>query len=101
MKPGHRDHRHKLLICGDELRELKRHVYAMAEAFGLDAKIDKYKGTRPITLYRWDLECLMDVIDVALDDEEDYPDKSAPEFQALRSLGERLHKEYDDTYAVE
>ncbi len=99
MKPGPRDHRHKLLICGDELRELKRHVYAMAEAFGLDAKIDKYKGTRPITLYRWDLECLMDVIDVALDDEGDYPDKSAPEFQALRRLDERLHKEYDDAYA--
>ena len=57
MKPGPRDHRHKLLICGDELRELKRHTYAMAEAFGLDAKIERYKGTRPITLYRWDLEC--------------------------------------------
>ena len=101
MKPGPRDHRHKLLICGDELRELKRHTYAMAEAFGLDAKIERYKGTRPITLYRWDLECLLDVIDVALDDERDYPDKSAPEFQALKRLGERLRKEYDDTYGDE
>ena len=98
MKPGPRDHRHKLLICGDELRELKRHTYAMAEAFGLDGKIDKYKGTRPIILYRWDLECLMDVIGFALEGEEDYPDKSAPEFQALKRLGERLHKEYDDIY---
>ena len=44
MKPGPRDHRHKLLICGDELRELKRHTGAMAEAFGLDAKIENYKG---------------------------------------------------------
>ena len=26
---------------------------AMAEAFGLDRKIENYKGTRPITLYRW------------------------------------------------
>jgi hypothetical protein len=25
----------------------------MAEAFGLDRKIENYKGTRPITLYRW------------------------------------------------
>jgi len=96
VKPGPRDHRHKLLICGDELRELKRHTGAMAEAFGLDAKIENYKGTRPITLYRWDLECLLDVIDVALED--DYPDKAAPEHQALKRLGERLHKEYDDTY---
>ncbi len=99
MKPGPRDHRHKLRICGDELRELKRHTYAMAEAFGLDAKIENYKGTRPITLYRWDLECLLDIIDVALED--DYPDKAAPEFQALKSLGERLRKEYDDTYGDE
>ena len=98
MKPCSGDHRHKLLICGDELRELKRHTSAMAEAFGLDAKIDKYKGTRPITLYPWDLECLIDVIDFALKDEEDYPDKSAPEFQALKGLFERLRKEYDDTY---
>jgi hypothetical protein len=96
VKPGPRDHRHKLLICGDELRELKRHTGAMAEAFGLDAKIEDYKETRPITLYRWDLECLLDVIDVALED--DYPDKAAPEPQALKRLGERLHKEYDDTY---
>ncbi len=101
MKPSPRDHRHKLLICGDELRELKRHTYAMAEAFGLDAKIERYKGTRPITLYRWDLDFLLDVIDVALEDEKDYPDKSAPEFQALKRLGERLHKGYDDTYGDE
>ena len=71
---------------------------SLAEAFGLDGKIEKHKGTRPITQYRWDLDCLMDVIDFALEDEEDYPDKSAPEFQALKRLGERLHKEYDDIY---
>ena len=99
MKPGPRDHRHKLLIDGKELLELKRHTYAMAEAFGLDTKIENYKGTRPITLYRWDLECLLDVIAVALKDH--YPDKAASEFQALKHLGERLHKEYDDTYGKE
>jgi hypothetical protein len=71
----------------------------MAEAFGLDTKIENYTGTRPITLYRWDLECLLDVIDVALED--DYPDKAAPEFEALNRLGERLRNEYDDTYADE
>ena len=98
MKPGPRDDRHKLLICGDELRELKRHTSAMAEAFGLDGKIDNYKGARPITLHRWDLECLMDVIDFALEDEKDYPDKSAPEFRALKGLGERLRKEYNNIH---
>ncbi len=96
MKPGSRDQQHKLLICGDELRELKRHTYSMAEAFGLDTKIENYKGTRPITLYRWDLECLLDVIDIALG--SDYPDHTAPGYQALKRLGERLRKEYDDAY---
>jgi hypothetical protein len=98
MKPGSRDHRHRLLISGDELRELQRHTGSMAEAFGLDRKIENYKGTRPITLYRWDLDCLMDVIDLALRDERDYPDRSAPGYLALKRLGERLHEEYDTVY---
>ena len=33
MKPLPGAHRHRLLITGDELRELKRHTGAMAEAF--------------------------------------------------------------------
>ena len=73
----------------------------MAEAFGLDRKIENYKGTRPITLYRWDLDCLMDVIDLALKDERDYPDKSTPEYQALQRVGERIHQEYDAVYGHE
>jgi len=98
MKPGPRDHRHQLRISGDELRELKRHVCMMADAFGLDRKIDEYAGVRPITLYRWDLECLMAVIAVALRDESEYPDDSAPEYRALAGLGERLRREYKGVY---
>ena len=98
MKPGRRDIRHKVLITGDELRELKRHTGSMAEAFGLDRKIEAYKGTRPLTLFRWDLECLMDVIDVALADGKEYPDKNAHEYQALKRLGDRLRQEYDRHY---
>ena len=73
----------------------------MAEAFGLDRKIENYKGSRPITLYRWDLDCLMDVIDFALRDGRDYPDRSAPGYLALKRLGERLHQEYDAVYGHE
>jgi len=101
MKPLPGDHRHRLRITGDELRALKRHTGAMAEAFGLDRKIENYKGSRPITLYRWDLDCLMDVIDFALRDERDYPDRSAPGYLALKRLGERLHQEYDAVYGHE
>ena len=101
MKPERRDIPHKVLITGDELRGLKRHTGSMAEAFGLDRKIESYKGTRPLTLYRWDLECLMDAIDCELDDPREYPDMTAPEYLALKSLGERLREEYDRHYGDE
>src|SRR5438874_7834486 len=73
----------------------------MAEAFGLDRKIENYKGSRPLILYRWDLDCLMDVIDLALRDERDYPDRTAPGYLALKRLGKRLHREYDAVYEKE
>src|ERR1017187_9282932 len=101
MKPCSGDIRHKILITGDELRELKRHTGSMAEAFGLDRKIEAYKGTRPLTLFRWDIECLMDVIDCELNDPREYPDKTAPEFLALKTLGKRLRTEYDTHYGNE
>ncbi len=101
MKPGRRDIRHKVLITGEELRELQRHADSLVEAFGLDRKIEAYKGTRPITLYRWDLECLLDTIACELDDPREYPVKAAPEALALKRLGERLREEYDRHYGDE
>jgi len=99
MEPEHRHIRHKVLITGDELRELRWHTGSMAEAFGLDPKIEPYEGTHPIILYRSDLEYLMDVIDCELGDRRKYPDKTTPEYLALKSLGERLRTEYDRYYA--
>lgn len=98
MRPGSRDQQHKLRITGDELRELKRHVGMMAESFGLDRKIDAYGGVRPLTLYRWDLECLIAVIDLALSDKRKYRGNSSPDFQVLAKLGERLRQEYKSVY---
>ena len=71
MKPRSRDIKINILISGDELTELKRHAWMMVEAFGLDSRIENYKGTRPIGFYRWDLECLIDTIDCALDDKKE------------------------------
>lgn len=101
MKPGSRDHRHRLKIAGDELAELKRHTASMCEAFGLDRKIEKYQGTRSITLYRWDLDCLLDVIALALRDEREYPDKTSAGYKLLKALGERLRAEYEAVYGEE
>jgi hypothetical protein len=86
------------LISGDELSELKFHTWLMAEAFGLDERIDNYQGKRPIGLYRWDLDCLINAIESALADPMEYPEKNAPGYSALRSLLQRLQDEYRKNY---
>ena len=92
MKPGSRDIKYKILITGLELEELQRHTWQMAESFGLDSRIDEYQGKRPIGLYRWDIECLQDVISLALTDPAAYPDHSTPGYAALRGLYERVRR---------
>ena len=98
MKPGSRDIKANILISGQELTELKRHAWLMVEAFGLDTRIENYKGIRSIGLYQWDLECILDTIDVALIDIQEYPDKNAPEYHSLLKLHNRLKEIYRKTY---
>ena len=94
MKPGPGDVKLNILITGDELHELKRFTIDMAEAFGLDRRIEAYSGERPIGFYRWDLECLSAVMDNALKDERAYPDKASSAYAALKRLQVRLEDEY-------
>ena len=77
VRPGSGDRKISLLITGDELDELKNWTWAMGEAFGLDRKF---------------------VMDTALKDGKEYPDKSAPGYQALLKLNERLVDEYRKAY---
>ena len=60
MKPGKYDRRHWILISGVELQALKS--LAMPESFGLEGRIQRYQGKRPIGLYRWDWECWLDTL---------------------------------------
>jgi len=83
------------LITGMELDELQRFVWMVAESFGLDRRIANYQGVRPIGLYRWDIECLMDVIDSVLDDPQYYPTQDSEEYRALNNLRTRLQVEED------
>ena len=92
MKPGPRDRRYPILITGRQLAELKRFTWSMAEAFGLDRRIESYQGKRPIGLYRWDLDCLEAVVAMALDDAEAYPAKSGPEYAAMKQLAGRIQR---------
>ena len=98
MKLGKNDKRFKILITGQELEELKKFTGDMAEAFGLDGKIDKYKGKRPIGFYPWDLDCLEDVISMALDDNDEYPDKSGSGYEAMNNLYNRIKQMKKQAY---
>ncbi len=62
----------------------------MLEAFGLDRRIENYKGKRPIGLFSWDFDCLLAVIEYVIDDPKEYPDKNDSGYIALKKLYERL-----------
>jgi hypothetical protein len=99
VRPGSKDRKASLLITGLELDELQRFVWMMAESFGLDRRIANYQGVRPIGLWRWDIECLVDVIDSVVNDPEYYPVQGSPEHQAIKALRDRLRAENDVSYA--
>ena len=95
IKPGSGDRKASFLITGAELNEIQRFDWMMAESFGLDRRIINYQGIRPIGLYRWDIECLLDVINSVLDDPEYYPNQDSPEYLAIKNLRDRLQVEED------
>jgi hypothetical protein len=99
IKPGSKDRKATILITGLELDELQRFVWMMAESFGLDCRISNYQGVRPIGLWRWDLECLVDVIASALDDPEYYPNQDSTEFLAIKNQRDLLQVEENGLYA--
>jgi len=70
----------------------------MCEAFGLDTKIEIYKGTRSISFYSWDLDCILDVLSMVLDDENEYPDKNDDGYLKLHELYMDLKKSYEEIY---
>ena len=49
----------KLKISGDELAELKKYTWEMAEAFGLDSRLDRYQGKRPMSFAGEDFDLLI------------------------------------------
>jgi hypothetical protein len=98
MKPGRNDVPVRIRISGRQLIELQRHTWQIIEAYGLDTKIDNYKGARPISSYSWDLDCILDVLSMALDDEKKYPDKEDDGYLKLHDLYTDLKKAYKETY---
>lgn len=87
MKPGSKDIKYYILITGQELIELKKYTGLMVEAYGLDHKIEKYQGIRPIGFWRWDLDCLKAVLEDVL---KDYPDHKSKSYKATKNLIRRI-----------
>jgi hypothetical protein len=98
VRPGSRERKYRILIAGRELEELKKFTGDMAEAFGLDRRIEEYRGKRPIGFWRWDLDCLVDVAALALQDDKEYPGWSGPGYEAMRNLHARLVKLREQAY---
>lgn len=98
MKPRKNDIPVKVKISGIQLKELQRHSWHMIEAFGLDARVRNYKGIRSISFYSWDLDCILDVLNMVLNDEKEYPDKKDEGYIRLQELYIHLKNEYKNTY---
>lgn len=96
MKPGKNDRKQQVLITGAQLRELKR--LDMPESLGLDGRIERYQGKRPIGLYRWDLECLLATLSLVVDGRD--PFVSQRGMVTLKALHDRLQAVYDAAYGV-
>ena len=96
MKPGKNDRKHQLLITGAELRELQR--LDMPESLGLDRRIERYQGKRPIGLYRWDLECLLATLSLVVEGRD--PFVSPKGIVTVKTLHDRLRAVYDAAYGA-
>ncbi|MBI3855900.1 MAG: hypothetical protein HY293_09450 [Planctomycetes bacterium] len=91
MRPGSADVPVRVKIGGAELREPKKLTGAMAESFGLDRRIEAYRGKRPIRFYRWDLDCLEGVVDDAVKEAEAARRGQASRTTSLKRLQMRIH----------
>jgi len=98
MKPGKKDVKTEILIQGDELTAIQNVSYLFTECFGLDSRIAKYKGKRPIGFYQWDFECLIAGIDYAIHDKNSHRWLSENEEVALVNLLEKVNEIYKNAY---
>ena len=96
MKPGKNDRKHQVLITGAELRELQQ--LDMPESLGLNRRIERYQGKRPIGVYRWDLECLLATLSLVVERRD--PCVSRKGVVTLKTLRDRLQAVYDAAYGA-
>jgi len=62
-----------IVIEGSELAELKRHAHEIPECPGLDRRIQRHDGNRPLVVSVAELDWLVAVLDAVLHDAKGYP----------------------------
>ena len=101
MKPYKNEIRYKIKFTGLELVVLHKLTGKMCEAYGLDRKIDAYKGVRAITLYSWDLDCLDAVLNTAVGNPAGEGISNTAELEMLQSLEIRVRNLIDSRKALQ
>lgn len=101
-----KEEQYKILISGDELVELKNHIYDIPECRRLIPRILKYKGDKPFLFTADELSWVVALLEVVIKDPEGYCiinhktmdlkyiSKTDVRYKTCRSLFRRLEKEY-------
>ena len=63
----------RIVVEGSELVELKRHAHQIPECPGLDRRIQRYDGNKPLVMSLDELDWLVAVLDAVLHNAEGYP----------------------------
>ena len=63
----------RIVIEGPELVELKRHAHQIPECPGLDRRIQRHDGNKPLVISLDELDWLVAVLDAVLHDPKGYP----------------------------
>jgi hypothetical protein len=100
IKPGTHDRKYYLLLTKEETDELVWNSSDLIECFGLDKRIAKYKGKKPLGLYRWDIEALYEIYNSILDNDPDneYFDKESSQYITMRNLVQKIKILYDEAF---
>ena len=101
MKPGKRDKKTNIKIQGEELAALQNISFLLSECFGLDSRIDEYKGIRAIGLYQWDYECLISGIEFAINNDRTRRSIPENEVNTLANLLIKTRNTYINSYRQE
>ena len=105
-KMPHKEKQYKILICGDELVELKNHIHDIPECRSLIPRILKYKGDKPFLFTADELSWVVALLEAVIKDPQgyciinhetmdlEYVAKTDVRYKTCRSLFRRLEKEY-------